>query len=990
MAADNQYSALLSRLEPLLAKTARFVPAVFHLHSIDSHDWGDRSKADKAANGREHFDGDAGPNAYLDRLVAAGIKIACVTDHMRCGYACRLARAAQDRSDIAVFPGMELNVKIGTSSERVHLLAVFPPEKTPSQIDRIFAGQRGMPSDEDRSGQEELAVNQLSDLSKRVSSEDGWLIVAHIDERTRGHRAIFRASRRDTARMFLWDQNDRMSADEDRRISEEYKSLLLDSGVKAVEVMKPEDDAHYVCYVGSAGRRLRMPCVIRCDAHCVEDFGEIEKHTFVKVSESTFRKVGEALQFFETRVRFKKSLAEAPIPRLLGLRIRGPADESLFRDVTVGFNENLNCLIGPRSSGKSTIIEAIRFLFGRSFSSAMPVKDLHGPDFQGLSNALQASNLKDSLLEAVWQKSETEKVYLSASFEEDSFTTQVFDASGNRLEYDRETFIEDFPIRICSWSEIEHLGRSSANQRELIDRMLEDLPGYQRCLHERLTELKRNREQISTKVDELESYLKENGGLMRRYVQFKGQFDRLNRPEVETLFKHVDESRSLLNILAKAKQSFEALREAPKSMSLFDTKVVFTEITGEDSPEQEVDLWTTQIAPMLRLSELTGVMVAAGKSAEAAIDERIAAISQRIAQEQKTLTIRENEVRGRVSMRPEERVQTGQRETAKKRLEDAGKIRSNYQRARKELETLLATRKRLLDDALRIQHQISGARSHSRDSLLARLNTLSPDLAVTIEFDAGADRREAVLFLESNLDRGNFGQYRKGRLAQRCFSMINPIRLSRAIFNGTLADFLEAGRQFADPECLDEVEAQNLINAFRPLQKDEQADVNTMIPDKLELLLELQEQRWDDRIRIKRGGKPIDELSPGGRSSVILPLLALAEKIPLVIDQPEDNLDNRMVGNTLTGVFSMLKEVRQLIVATHNPNIVVGGDAEQVIVMDPVSLSEAKVSEQGCIDDENITKKVLAILEGGAEAFLARNRRYGNLLDELNSLSSKD
>ncbi len=107
----------------------------------------------------------------------------------------------------------------------------------------------------------------------------------------------------------------------------------------------------------------------------------------------------------------------------------------------------------------------------------------------------------------------------------------------------------------------------------------------------------------------------------------------------------------------------------------------------------------------------------------------------------------------------------------------------------------------------------------------------------------------------------------------------------------------------------------------------------------------------------------------------MLPLVALSETAPLVIDQPEDNLDQRMVGKTLTKILADLKETRQIIVTTHNPNIVVGGDAEQVIVFEPVGAHEARVEDTGSIDDHQIIDHVLAIMVGGGEAFQARRRR---------------
>ncbi|MEK7398599.1 MAG: AAA family ATPase, partial [Candidatus Poribacteria bacterium] len=118
-------------------------------------------------------------------------------------------------------------------------------------------------------------------------------------------------------------------------------------------------------------------------------------------------------------------------------------------------------------------------------------------------------------------------------------------------------------------------------------------------------------------------------------------------------------------------------------------------------------------------------------------------------------------------------------------------------------------------------------------------------------------------------------------------------------------------------------------------------------------------------------------LSPGQRSSAMLPLILLVDDVPLVIDQPEDNLDNRLVGKMLVNLLADLKEKRQIIVATHNPNIVVSGDAEQVIVLDALSDSKGNCAQTGSIDEKEIIKSVIDLMEGGKEAFLIRERRYG-------------
>jgi ABC-type enterochelin transport system ATPase subunit len=206
--------------------------------------------------------------------------------------------------------------------------------------------------------------------------------------------------------------------------------------------------------------------------------------------------------------------------------------------------------------------------------------------------------------------------------------------------------------------------------------------------------------------------------------------------------------------------------------------------------------------------------------------------------------------------------------------------------------------------------------------------------------------------------------------------MASPTRIARAILTQTPGVLSEEGIAIDTPGVLRQDEVDLLLSHFFPFRKDEDADVRAVDSDKLLQVLKLQEQSWDDQLRILLNERPVDELSPGQRSSAMLPLIALSETVPLIIDQPEDNLDNRMVGNTLTRILANLKEHRQIVVATHNPNIVVGGDAEQVIVLDAPDARRATVTRSGCIDEPAIIHAVLSIMEGGKEAFLARERRY--------------
>jgi ABC-type cobalamin/Fe3+-siderophores transport system ATPase subunit len=167
-----------------------------------------------------------------------------------------------------------------------------------------------------------------------------------------------------------------------------------------------------------------------------------------------------------------------------------------------------------------------------------------------------------------------------------------------------------------------------------------------------------------------------------------------------------------------------------------------------------------------------------------------------------------------------------------------------------------------------------------------------------------------------------------------------------------------------------------------PFGQDETADVPILAEDgkRLERLLDLQEVEWDDFEEILLNDRPVNEMSPGQRSSAMLPLIALAQETPLLIDQPEDNLDKKLLGGVLANVLAHLKERRQIIVCTHDPNILVGGDAEQVVVMEAVSDRKGKVGNHGSIDNSDIVQTVIDLLEGGKEAFESRQKRYGQHL----------
>jgi ABC-type glutathione transport system ATPase component len=145
--------------------------------------------------------------------------------------------------------------------------------------------------------------------------------------------------------------------------------------------------------------------------------------------------------------------------------------------------------------------------------------------------------------------------------------------------------------------------------------------------------------------------------------------------------------------------------------------------------------------------------------------------------------------------------------------------------------------------------------------------------------------------------------------------------------------------------------------------------------------LELEVVDIEDQVRIElnvaTGAEPLfkdaSELSRGQKCTALLPLLLARRDSPLIIDQPEDNLDNHFIYETVVDAVQRLKRQRQMIFITHNANIPVLADADLVVVLN----SDGRIGyleKSGSVDD--CRDEIIDLLEGGKQAFELRRKRY--------------
>ena len=144
--------------------------------------------------------------------------------------------------------------------------------------------------------------------------------------------------------------------------------------------------------------------------------------------------------------------------------------------------------------------------------------------------------------------------------------------------------------------------------------------------------------------------------------------------------------------------------------------------------------------------------------------------------------------------------------------------------------------------------------------------------------------------------------------------------------------------------------------------------LETLFPeDKIEILLKVNEEY-----------KIINKLSVGQKATALLLLLFAQRDRILILDQPEEDLDNRFIYEDVVKILREMKGRKQLLIATHNANIPVLGDSELILVLE--SRDEmCIITNKGSIDKEDIKKDVKNIMEGGEEAFRIRTEKYGGV-----------
>jgi DNA repair ATPase RecN len=272
---------------------------------------------------------------------------------------------------------------------------------------------------------------------------------------------------------------------------------------------------------------------------------------------------------------------------------------------------------------------------------------------------------------------------------------------------------------------------------------------------------------------------------------------------------------------------------------------------------------------------------------------------------------------------------------------------------------------------------------------LADLNTKhAQDLArrrdLRAQRDAVADELYSLRSAQVEKINSEFGEQIVLTLEQGTLTASHRKLVEELLHRSSLRNQTEVARDLAEKvrpsDLIDIVESSDAKRLSEALSRD-LGQMTRLVSHLLDnaRLYELEAMVPEDNLEITmlvRGeARPIEQLSKGQMATALLPLILRDADYPLIVDQPEDDLDNAFVSEKLIERLRALSRKRQLIFVTHNANIPVLGNAECVVVMEMEGPRKALPCRSGSVDA--MKESIITLLEGGKAAFKSRQEKYG-------------
>ncbi len=842
--------------------------------------------------------------AIINACREENIEVLAITDHYRVATSRKLASAARERG-LWVFDGFE-----AVSKDGVHFLCLFDHKEDEEELIRIL-GACGI---HDSKPLSPLGKYYSMDLLKEARNWGAMVIAAHATSKGGILNAL-----QGQARIDVWKSPDLLACalpGPVDAVQERFLDILRNK--------QPEYE-----------RNRPMAVINSADINGPEDLRQDKGSCFIKMSEVSVEALRQAFLDPESRIRLHSDPKPPPHSVLKTITWEG----GFLDGTSIHFNDNLNVLIGGRGTGKSTVVESIRYALDLE-----PIGDEARKTHQSVVRQVLQSGTKISLVVCSHHPTETRYIIERRVLH----PPVVKSEAGKVLDIPPRDVLSG--VQVFSQHEISELAGDPEKRTLFLRRFTKHDPSA----HERKSEIRRLLGNSRRRILELHEETRE---LEERLSDLPGLEEAQSRFREKGIEKKLQD-KSLLVREEKLFDIFKDRLEHYKELRL---------LLNENLPIDNTFVSKASLEGLPNahlLEELNDVISVLNKKlswVEGQFDCALSEASNTISK----IKDRWNKQKEVADEKYEELLRELQKHNidgtefieVKKRIEGLHLIRSHSE---------------TLQMSLDVHEQ-------KRQDLLTEWKKIIDD-----EFQEIA---EAARSVSKKLEG-------KVRIKVRKVGNQGPLeQLLRDKVGGNLAPAFDRFREFRDLSLteLSDIcrEGKEKLTSVYKLPKGAAERIAGAGLD-LHMSIEEIELIPATQIELNTAGdaspnwQAIDSLSTGQKATAILLLLLLDAESPLVVDQPEDDLDNRFITEGIIPVLHDRKQQRQFIFSTHNANIPVLGDAELILGLDTRTLDDtdkvcAEIADQhrGSIDLQPVRELIEEILEGGKSAFETRREKYG-------------
>ncbi len=840
--------------------------------------------------------------AIIDTCRKIGIEVIAVTDHYRVEHSRNLVQAARD-AGLYAFSGFEAVTKDG-----VHLLCLFDQDKD-AGLER-FIGECGIHDLEHPSPIGSLDASELLERSKEWGAV---CIAAHVASAGGLLKKLSGQSR-----VNVWKSPNLLACALPGPVSDAPHAFR--------PILQNENDQY---------RRERLPAILNAsDVHSPEALRKDRASCFIKMSEVSVEGLRQAFLDPQARVRLHGDPAPEPHAEFLAMTWEG----GFLRDAAVHFNESLNVLVGGRGTGKSTVVESIRYVLGLE-----PLGDEARKAHEGVIRHVLKSGTKISL--RVRSHKPSECCY---TIERSVPNPPVVkDEAGEVLTLAPCDVMPG--VAVFGQHEISELAKSSDKLTLLLERFAD----RDASLASRKSQVRRALERSRHRIVDARREMQSTEERLAALPGLEETQKRFQQAGIEERLKEksllIREERLLKNLAERLDQYRTLQSELAEGLPIDAVFVSAKALAG--LPNADILAALDKI-----LAKLSAGLKLVGEQFEGALAEADRAIAETEAHWNTRRTAIEEIYEKLLRKLQQSKIDGAEFIQLRQQIEELRPLKDKTENLQRDLAAHEAERHNLLVEwedikvseygkietaAQQVSHEL-----HNRVQVKVAMAGDRDRLEQLLRDEVGGNLNAAVDRLKSQ------DQLSLRELARRCREGKESLIKHYDLPPG-------AAERIAQADC----------DLFMRM---EELDLPATTEIELNTAPEGEPPVW----------QTLQALSTGQKATAVLLLLLLESEAPLVIDQPEDDLDNRFITEGIVPIMRKEKRRRQFVFSTHNANIPVLGDADLILGLSATGeagggQAEITPEHMGSIDAGPVRELVEEILEGGKAAFEARRSKYG-------------